>query len=192
MMNAWLRKVGFGLVIAIVWSAAFAANPITAAELQRLLQAAPRPTVAFQEVRESPWLAAPVTSRGTMRSTPQSLEKHVESPREETWRLLPDRVEWVGPGGGAPKQITFSQAPALAALSEVMRRVVAGDIVALQRDFRIELSGDKAVWRAHLQPRAADVARYLESVELQGAAGRLQVIIVVERQGERTTTRLLP
>jgi hypothetical protein len=189
-MKACWGKLGFTL--AIGWGAALAADSITAVELQRLLQAAPRSSIAFEEVRESPWLAAPVTSRGTLRSTPQALEKHVESPRKEIWRLLPDRVEWVGSGGGAPKQIGFGQAPALAALSAVMRHVLAGDFAALQREFRVELSGDKAVWRAHLQPRAADVSRYLESVELQGSSGRLQVIIVVERQGERTTTRLLP
>jgi hypothetical protein len=36
------------------------------------------------------------------------------------------------------------------------------------------------------------VGRHLEQVELQGTGGQLQVIIVVERQGERTTTRLNP
>jgi hypothetical protein len=127
-----------------------------------------------------------------MRSTPSALEKRVESPRQETWRLLPDRIEWAGPGGGGKKQILFSQAPALGALSDVMRRVVAGEIVALQRDFRIRLTGDERAWRAQLEPLSPEAARHLDHVELQGSAGRLQVIIVVERQGERTTTRINP
>jgi hypothetical protein len=188
MIKAFLR--GLLLATALASLGAGAAGPLGVPELQRLLQSAARPSVSFQEQRESPWLSAPVTSRGSMHSTPGALEKRVESPRRETWRLLPDRIEWVGEGGS--KQTLFSQTPALAALSDVMRRVVAGDIVALERDFRIQLTGDERAWRAQLQPRSAEVGRHLEHVELQGTGGQLQVIIVVERQGERTTTRLSP
>jgi hypothetical protein len=170
---------------------ASAAEPLTVARLQGLLQASPRTAVPFEEVRESPWLATPLTSRGTMHSTPRSLEKRVETPRQETWRLLADRIEWTGPGAST-KQITFAQAPGLAALADVMRRVVAGEFSALEREFRIELNGDEKVWRAQLTPRSPEVGRHLASVELQGTGGRLQVIIVTERQGERTTTRLAP
>jgi hypothetical protein len=188
MTRQFLRFMVFA--VALVATAANAAGEFGVAELQRLLQSSAKPTVRFQELRESPWLPAPASSRGTMHSEPGALEKRVESPRKETWRLLPDRVEWVGEGGS--KQILFTRAPALAALSDVMRRVVAGDIVALERDFRIQLSGDERVWRAQLQPRSAEVGRHLDQVELQGTGGQLQVIIVLERRGERTTTRLNP
>jgi hypothetical protein len=190
MTKYFLRAASFWLMLAGL--GATSAHALTIPQLQRLLQSGARPTVNFQELRESPWLSAPVTSRGTMRSTPGSLEKRIESPRQETWRLLPDRIEWVGAAGNGTKQILFSQAPALAALSDVMRRVVAGEIVALERDFRIELTGDERAWRANLQPHSAQVKRHLDHVELQGTAGQLQIIIVVERQGERTTTRFNP
>jgi hypothetical protein len=192
MTQRWLRKLAQCVSIGLLWTVAVTAHALTAPELQRLLQASPRSIVEFQESRESPWLSAPITSRGTMRSRPDSLEKQVESPRQETWRLLPDRIEWQGAAGGPTKQILFSQAPALAALSDVMRRVVAGDIVALERDFDVQVSGDERVWRAQLKPRNPEVGRHLEQVELQGTGRTLQVIIVVERQGERTTTRLQP
>ncbi|HSI53090.1 MAG: LolA-related protein [Ramlibacter sp.] len=190
-MTRFLRALALALASATLALAVPAADTITVPQLQRLVQASARPVVAYQEVRESPWLATPQASRGTMHSTPQSLEKRVESPRQETWRMLPDRLEWTGPGG-AGKQVMFSQVPALGVLSDVMRRVVAGDFTALEREFRIELHGTEAAWRAQLIPRGAELGRHLESVELQGAGGRLQVIIVAERQGERTTTRLAP
>ncbi len=180
------------LALALAWWACTGvhAETLTVPQLQRMLQGSAKAAVAFQEIRESPWLSTPVTSRGAMRSSANVLEKRVDSPRQETWRLMADRIEWVGPSASGTKQIFFTQAPALAALSQVMRRVVAGDLVALQADFDIKLSGDERVWSARLQPRAADVAKYLEQVELQGTGGYLQVIIVSERQGERTTTRL--
>lgn len=194
MKPAFLRSTACALVLAMASAVAIAAGgqALTVPGLQRLLQSERRASVPFEELRESPWLSMPMASRGTMHSTSQVLEKRVESPRRETWRLLPDRIEWTGPGGTASKQILFNQAPALAALADVMRRVVAGDLMALDPDFRIELTGDERVWTARLSPRGAEVARHLESVELQGTGRQLQVIIVVERQGERTTTRLLP
>lgn len=188
-MSAAMRRAAVALVLAWAGAAAGAAHALTVSELQRLLQARPRQAVAFQEVRESPWLAAPVTSSGTLHATPQALEKRVASPRRETWRMLSDRLEWIGPDGSR-KQILFSQAPALAALADLMRRALSGDIAALERDFKIQLQGDAQVWSAQLTPRSPELARHLESVELQGSGGALQVLIVSERQGERTTTRL--
>lgn len=168
------------------------AQTITTGELQRLLQSAPAGDIRFQEQRQSPWLAAPIESRGLVRSLPQGLEKQIESPKQEIWRLLPDRLEWRGHDGVGHKQILFSQAPALAALSNAMRRVVAGDMLALARDFRITLEGDAKRWTAHLKPYTPEVARHLDYLEMQGAGSQLLVLIVVERKGERTTTRYYP
>ncbi|MEJ6022745.1 LolA-related protein [Ramlibacter sp. PS4R-6] len=163
---------------------------LTMPELQRQLQAAAGRTVAFDEERESPWLASPVFSKGTMRSTPDALEKRIETPHRETWRLLADRIEWTGGEPAARKEILFTQAPALAPIADLMRNIVAGDFASLDRDFRIELSGDANAWRVKLSPRQAKVSRALAGVELQGAAGRVQVIVVNETNGQRTTTRL--
>ena len=166
---------------------------LTVTELQHLLQSAPsEQAVPFHEVRESPWLATPVESRGTLHSHPERLEKRVETPRQETWVILADRMEWMGPNSVGSKQVLFSGAPAVAALAEALRRVIAGDLVALERDFRIEIRGDARLWTAQLQPRRPEVARSLDYLELRGAGALLQVIIVAESQGDRTTTRLRP
>lgn len=169
-----------------------AAQALTVQELQSMLQSAPVRSTEYQESRESPWLAAPAESRGTMESSPQKLEKRVSAPRQETWRLLADRVEWVGPDGVTSKRILFSQAPAIAVLANAMRRVVAADLGSLAGDFRVELVGDEKRWALRLRPLDPAVAQQLERIDLQGAGARLQVIVVVERNGERTTTRLLP
>ncbi|MES2942419.1 MAG: LolA-related protein, partial [Pseudomonadota bacterium] len=73
-----------------------------------------------------------------------------------------------------------------------MRHVVAGDLLALERDFRITLQGDSKLWTAHLQPQTTEAARHLDYLEMQGAGSQLLVLIVVERKGERTTTRFYP
>jgi hypothetical protein len=185
-----LRSIA--LALALMGTAVGIANALTVPELQRHLQSAPVQAVPFHELRESPWLATPVESRGTMSSSSKRLEKRVLAPRQETWRLLSDRMEWVGPDGVASKQILFSDAPAVAALADALRHVVAGDLLALERDFNIELRGSEQSWDVRLLPRSAVAVRHLDSLELQGTGGRLQVIVVVERSGERTTTRLYP
>lgn len=189
------RAVTLAFALALIGSAAHAFG---VADLQRLLRAAPAPGaagIAFHELRESPWLAAPVESRGSLHSTPALLEKRLVSPRREVWRIRADRIEWSDPGAAdaaAPRQILFSDAPGVATLAGALRRIVGAELLALEADFRIETGGDERVWTARLVPRDAGVARKLEAIELQGTGARLRVIVVVERQGERTTTRLDP
>jgi hypothetical protein len=186
------RNVARGLALGVLAGFAGLAHALTVAELQALLQAQARPDARYEETRESPWLSSPIATRGTLRVTSQALEKRVEAPRQETWRMLEDRLEWQGPGGAGRKQILFSQAPALQALADVTRHAVDGGLVALERDFTIVISGDERVWSARLAPRTPMVSRQLDAVELQGTGGRLRVLIVTERKGERTTTRILP
>ena len=104
--------------LALVWAAIAAAQPITVAGLQRLLQEAPKRELRFQETRESPWLAVPVEASGSMKSSATMLEKQLEHPRRETWRILVDRLQLITPGSTPPKQFMFSQAPAVAALAD--------------------------------------------------------------------------
>jgi len=173
----------------MVGMSAASANALTVPELQRLLKSGGLESVAFEESRESPWLAAPVKSRGTMHSRPGLLEKRIVSPRVETWRLKPDRMEWIGPDGVTSRQILFVDAPALAALANALRLIVAADLAALEADFRIAVQGDERQWTVRMHPRSAEVGRHVDYLELQGASSGMQTLVIVERQGERTTTR---
>ncbi len=166
------------------------AQPIAVADLQRLLQEAPKRELRFRETRESPWLAAPIESSGSMTFTPTMLEKRVEQPRREILRILTDRLELVAPGATSARQLMFSEAPAVAALAGALRQVMAGDLQALDKDFRLTALGDERQWTLQLAPRRQDISRFIKQLELQGAGPRLQVIMIEERQGERSTTRL--
>ncbi len=161
MSEGLLCRIIFGLLLAGLGTGPACA--LTVPELQRLLKAGSLQSVAFVELRESPWLAAPIESRGTMHSSPGLLEKRVISPRQETWRLKLDRMEWVGPDGVASKQISFKDAPAVAALANALRLVVAAELATLEADFRIEVQGDERNWTVRLQPRSVDVGRLYRS-----------------------------
>jgi hypothetical protein len=182
------RLLQLGLLLSVA-GAAFA-QALSIARLQRLLQEAPHADVRFTELRESRWLAAPIESSGTMRSSPMMLEKRVEQPRHETWRILSDRMQVTAPGSDGVKEVMLDQAPAAAALANTLRRVMAGHLEALNKDFQLELSGDEREWTLQLTPRHPDVARQLKQISLQGVGRRLAVIVIQESQGDRTTTYL--
>jgi hypothetical protein len=182
------RHLAIALVIGCATATAAAA--ITTSELQRLVQAAPLKPVAFVETRESPWLAQPVETRGTLVAKANVLEKRIRSPREEVWRLLEDRVEYIGAADAGRKQILFSQAPAVAVLSHTLRRIVNGDFAALERDFQVAVRGDERAWTVRLDATNADAARAIDHAEIEGAGGAVRTIVIVDRQGERTTTRI--
>lgn len=191
-MIAARRQRARAVAAVLLMAAATCVQALTLAQLQQRLQRAPIGQARYEEVRESPWLSAPVTTRGTLHVTRQALEKRVTWPRPETWRLLEDRAEWAGPDGAGRKQILYSQAPALQVLADVTRLAITADLAGLERDFDVTVQGDEGVWSAELKPRTPRVSRLVASVELQGAGARLLVLIVTERQGERTTTRILP
>jgi len=159
--------------------------------LQRLLRDAPQAAVRYTELRESRWLPAPIESSGTLTSTPTMLEKRVEQPRPETWRILDDRMQIGTPGAVGAREIMLDQAPAAAALAQTLRRVMAAELGALDKDFLLELSGDEREWTLQLTPRQEDVARQLKRIDLHGAGPRLLVMVILEAQGDRTTTRLI-
>jgi hypothetical protein len=182
------RLLQSGMLLSVA-GAAFA-EALSVEHLQRLLQDAPHADVRFTEMRESRWLAAPIESSGTMRSNAMMLEKRVERPRPETWRILSDRMQVTAPGSDGVKEVMLDRAPAAAALADTLRRVMAGQLEALNKDFQLELSGDEREWTLQLTPRHPDVARQLKQISLQGAGRRLAVIVIQESQGDRTTTRL--
>lgn len=188
----WRRVVRvslWGLIPA--WAAVAAAQPITVAQVQRLLQDAPKRELRFHETRESQWLSAPVESSGSMKASATMLEKTVEQPRRETWRILDDRMQLIEPGSATAKQFMYSEAPAVAVLANALRRVMAGDLRGLDQDFELVPGGDVRLWTLQLTPRRLAVARFLNQLELQGTGAQLQVIVIVESQGDRTTTRLI-
>lgn len=184
----YVRVASTGVLLA--WFVIAAAQPITVAGLQRLLQEAPKRELRFRETRESPWLAAPVEASGSMKSSATMLEKKVEHPRHETWRILDDRMQLVAPGSTTPKQFMFSEAPAVAALANALRHVMAGDLQALDQDFRLVPGGDERLWTLQLTPRRQDIARFLKLLELQGSGPHVRVIVILESGGDRSTTHL--
>lgn len=181
-----------GLGLGLLQGIAAPAMAFDLDELQQLLEAGSRQEVRFHETRESPWLAAPVESRGTLAKRPDgSLEKRIVAPRLETWRLEADRLERIGPNDELVGTVSYEKFPALGAMARAMREGIAGNFAAMTDEFEPRLQGTAERWTLALLPRAPAASRHVERVELQGDAAGLRVLVVVERDGARTRTHLL-
>lgn len=186
-----MRRALWSLIAACHAIFCMEAHAMEVVELERLLSTDKPGLVRFVEIRESPWLSAPVETRGQLRWTTGRLDKQVESPRAETWRILEDRIEWVSGDGSQKRQILLEKAPAVAVFADAIRFALSGDLSSLSQRFLIEVTGNPSGWALTLRPRDAGFTRLVESILMKGAGPRLQELIVVEPRGERTITRLI-
>lgn len=160
--------------------------------LERLLQAGSARTLKFDEERSSPWLSQPVISSGQLRRVGDVLEKQIEHPERALWRLLPDRMVWIDANGSNQRLVAYASAPAAGALAQALRQLLAGELMSLGERFSPALGGDAASWTLRLQPREPALARAIDYLEVAGRQGTLERIVLAERSGAMTTTRLHP
>jgi hypothetical protein len=185
--RAWVRLCTLILPLGCVVGAA--AQSPSLAQLQQLLAAQPAQSTRFVEVRESRWLATPVESSGVMRQSASMHEKRVEQPRPEVWRFLDDRVQRLDASGQVVAEMLFREGDPAAALAGAMRALLSGRLQALGADFHMDLHGSAAAWTLRLQPRHEPLAAVVDHIELRGEQARLQSLVILERRGDRSTTR---
>lgn len=163
-------------------------RPFMLQELATLLRDNIPPRLQYEEIRDSLWLDAPVISRGTLQSVPPMLEKKSLAPTSQTWRLYPDHMEWSE--GNETRVVQYVKQPKLGALSNAIRGVVFGDLNDISSDFKLTLEGGPESWRLRLTPATRELSDLLKQLEFQGTGAWIDKIIVIEAQGDTTTTVL--
>ncbi len=190
MRSLTVRMLALAMAVALQAATAGPVHAISIEELEQVIQQQGRAEIRFVETRESPWLESERVSRGVFMQAPGTLEKRVLEPRPERWTLHRDRAVWEDGGGTGPRTVHFAEAPQLAILANAIRGIVAGDLVDLGPLFDIVPSGTHDAWDMTLRPRDAKLAGALESIVCTGNAGGLETLVIHERNGQRTTTRL--
>ena len=169
---------------------------LSTTHLEPLLKASATAVVQYEERRESPWLDAPQHSRGTLSVEGSVLIKTATSPRQEIWHLHPEFIEanqsliHTEATPEQTRQIRYSQAPRLGVFANALRAVVMGNLGALPENFMLEVTGTELGWRLALTPKRSEDQRVLSRIEFTGAREGIEIIIVTEPQGEKTTTTL--
>lgn len=179
----------FGAKALVVVLLALAA-PAGAAEwsvdaLGAALRQDPSARVAFTEERHISYLKVPLVSRGVLQFKDDVLRKTVTSPTNETFEIRQHEVVHIGPGDETTRIALVGQ-PVLQSLAVILRSILTGNLEPVRNQFDMSLSGNSAHWDLDLSPRTNELRHHLDRVALSGTRGRLDEIVVAERNGDRT------
>jgi hypothetical protein len=68
--------------------------------------------------------------------------------------------------------------------------VLAGDLVSLQKDFKVNFTNNSSGWSLLLTPRDSYISGYIESIKMFGNKNNLLKIIVTEANNDHSITLL--
>ncbi len=132
-------------------------------------------------------LEAPLVSSGTLLYVaPDQVEKITVLPERERIAISGDKLIIEGGSGERPRTLSLANAPEIAAFVESIRATLAGDLLALDRFYRVELAGGPASWRLDLTPRAEKLAQLVHRIRISGSGEKITAVETDEGDGDRS------
>ncbi len=160
-------------------------------QLMRELGAVKRSQAQFVERKYLKVLNAPLELRGTLTYVaPGNLEKRTLSPKPETLTVEGDRLTIESAARNERRTLRLQDYPLLWAFVESIRSTLGGDIVVLQRFYRVELEGGPAQWRLYLVPRDKEMRKVISLIRIGGSRDRMDLIVVQEASGDRSVMKI--
>lgn len=151
------------------------AAPDPAWILSRIARPAPSRT-PFVELRGSKLLKAPLRISGEYRHPDAAtLVREVRAPYAETTTIRAGEATIERPGK-APRRVSLARYPELAGLQASFGALLAGDIAALRRHYRLDSAGRRDAWRLVLTPLDAAVGTRVRDIVLHGRGAELRCI----------------
>ncbi|MGV3740831.1 MAG: LolA family protein [Burkholderiaceae bacterium] len=141
----------------------------------------------FHEMKYFRALETSVESTGELQYiAPDKLIKQTIKPQPELMQLDGDTLTLER--GKRKFTMQVQDAPELAALIESMRGTLAGDRTALERTFTVALTGGRERWTLALTPINTKALQVIRNIEVSGSKGDIQVIEVLQANGDRSVT----
>lgn len=150
-----------------------------------------RVQASFVEAKYLRLLSRPLALTGTLSYTPPDrLEKRTLTPNEEILVVDGDRVSVEIKAHGIKRSLSLQQHPALWGFVESLRATLRGDLEALLRFYRLELSGDSAGWLLALTPHERRMSAVIREIRIGGAGGQVRSVEILEARGDRSVMRI--
>lgn len=147
----------------------------------------------FREEKRMALLAAPLVSEGTLYFAPKGrLARHITAPAPATVLIDEGSLRFADAGG--TETMSLTQNPVVRLFVDSFVKIFAGDRVALERMYTMELAALPAAadgvarWSLRLRPRVAPMTQIIERLELVGHDVALESMRVVEVGGDETLT----
>jgi hypothetical protein len=145
----------------------------------------------FTEERTVSTLDAPLRASGRLSfQAPDRFARYTEEPISESMAVEGNQV--VLKRGKRTRQMALDAVPEMAALAEAMRGTLNGDAQALQRHFRVRVSGNAAGWVLLLTPLDKRLARSVQQLEIAGVGADVRSIDLQLVGGDRSLMRVEP
>jgi hypothetical protein len=183
-------SVACALSLVLLGAAGGAGEPeaaLTLPELMRRMAGTAGVEARFREVREVGLLSAPLESRGLLYFVPPDrLARFTTWPAASALVVDGERVRFREGDEGEPVDLSGSRTATT--FVEHFLVLWSGDLERLERLYRTRFSAEGGRWSLRLTPRRAPLDRFVESVELRGDDRGLGEIVLVDAEGDRTTT----
>jgi outer membrane lipoprotein-sorting protein len=187
-------RAGIPAVLALSLLAFGARGAGTAADwnVSRLMQSLAQQRggkVAFSEKKYIALLDRPVESSGELvYQPPARLEKRTLKPNFES--LVLDRDTLVVERGKQKYTLQLQQYHEITAIVDSIRSTLAGDLKALERQYRVDLQGDPERWTLTLLPSDARIAAIVQRIQISGTRDELRQIEMLLADGDRSVMNI--
>lgn len=165
---------------------------IRLADLMAMMAAVPERRAVFHEAKRFAALAVPLESSGhLLYRRPGHLEKITDAPQAE--RLIVDGNQVsLTEADGQTHVIDLAAQPELRTLVDAMRGPLAGDGAALERGFKVSVTGTRAAWRLDLVPIDPRAARFVAAVHITGSGSEMRDVLLVQASGDTQDMSIEP
>jgi outer membrane lipoprotein-sorting protein len=167
--------------------AAPAVGRLTLEQLMRGMAGTKGVVAHFRERKDLALLEVPLETRGTIYFIPPDrLARHTTSPSVTDLVIDGDHFRFRDRAGG--DDVDLSQSPVARQLVENFIVLFNGDLEALRERYEVDFHADGDRWELGLTPRHAPLKNLIRSFTLRGSGRALREMVMVETDGDRTTT----
>ena len=175
-------------VICGLFLAASVSSANAAWDLQQLMQNLSQNKsgqATFVEKKYIAVLDKPVQSSGDLLYTaPDRLEKRTLKPKPES--MLVNGNELVVERGRQKHRVQLQNYPELAAFIDSIRGTLAGDLKALERNYRLSLEGTAERWTLQLVPVGEKMRVVVQHIRISGIADDVRSVEITQADGDRS------
>ena len=183
-------RVAAVLLALSIWPVS-AQTTLTLEQVLAPLKQSPPVRAPFVEERHLSLLSEPVIVSGELAfNPPDRLEKRVTSPEPELLVVDGDEMTIESARAGS-RRMNVRLYPAVNALMTGLRATLTGNAARLRDVFFVSVDGNEQEWTLTLRPRAQSVLEVVELVRISGTRNLVNRTEIVDKNGDRTVTRLL-
>jgi outer membrane lipoprotein-sorting protein len=181
-------------LLVLVWAAL--SSPVMAAgfdlvQLMAGLAQHPGGKALFVETRHLALLDKPVERTGEMNFTPPDrLEMRTLTPKPELMLLERDFITMER--DQRRMRIRLGSRPEVLAFIDSVRGLLSGDLVRMERSYKMQLQGEPSRWVLTLYPKDAEIAALIQRITVGGGGNQIRTIEYTQADGDRSVLAIQP